>query len=379
VAARKKARRKAVEPASMGLSPAEVEADAAPPEIEALEARIRATQGAVLAHYREPVGGSWIVLAALPVSRVAPTPFQRDRSDAHLTRLEDAIQRVGTFLDPIIAVPAPEAAGTPEPSEGGQQAPRSGARSEPQASEGGQQAPRSGARSEPQASAGGQQAPRSGARSEPQASEVVQFWTPNGTHRLSALQRMGAKTVTALVSPDPTLAYRILALNTEKAHNTKERALEAVRMARGLAELDPGRRESEFALELEDGSLVTLGHAYEERPRFAGGAYAPALKASDHFLDEPIAEALELRRSRALRLLAIDDRVAEIIEALKARGFESPYLRNFVVARIRPFRPRGKPAPAPDALLDHMQKAADKFDPNKTKTEQIAQTPGATD
>jgi ParB family chromosome partitioning protein len=343
VAARKKARRKAVEPASMGLSPAEVEADAAPPEIEALEARIRATQGAVLAHYREPVGGSWIVLAALPVSRVAPTPFQRDRSDAHLTRLEDAIQRVGTFLDPIIAVPAPEAAGTPEPSEGGQQA------------------------------------PRSGARSEPQASEVVQFWTPNGTHRLSALQRMGAKTVTALVSPDPTLAYRILALNTEKAHNTKERALEAVRMARGLAELDPGRRESEFALELEDGSLVTLGHAYEERPRFAGGAYAPALKASDHFLDEPIAEALELRRSRALRLLAIDDRVAEIIEALKARGFESPYLRNFVVARIRPFRPRGKPAPAPDALLDHMQKAADKFDPNKTKTEQIAQTPGATD
>jgi ParB family chromosome partitioning protein len=325
VAARKKTRRTAVEPASMGLSPAEVEAEAPPPAIEALEARIRATEGAVLAHYREPVGGSWIVLAALPVSRVAPTPFQRDRSDAHLARLEDAIQRVGTFLDPIIAVPAPEAAGTPEPS------------------------------------------------------EVVQFWTPNGYHRLSALQRMGAKTVTALVSPDPALAYRILALNTEKAHNTKERALEAVRMARGLAELDPGRRESEFALELEDGSLVTLGHAYEERPRIAGGAYAPALKASDHFLDEPISDALELRRSRALRLLAIDDRVAEIIEALKARGFESPYLRNFVVARIRPFRPRAKPAPAPDALLDHMQKAADKFDPDKTKTEQVAKTPGATE
>ena len=337
----RKTRRKIAEPASKGLSPAEVEAEARPPEIEALEARIRAADGVVLGHYREPLGGSWIVLAALPASRVAPTPFQRDLSEAHVKRLEDAIQRVGTFLDPIIAVPAPTPADT--------QAPRSGARSEP---------------ARPKA--------------ERPASEVS-FWTPNGYHRLSALQRMGAKTVMALVSPDPALAYRILALNTEKAHNTKERALEAVRMARGLAELDPGRMESEFALELEDGSLVTLGNAYEERPRFAGGAYAPALKASDHFLDEPIADALELRRSRALRLLAIDDRVTEIIEALKTRGFDSPYLRNFVVARIRPFRPRGKPAPTPDALLDHMQKAAEKFDPGKIKTEQVANTAGATE
>jgi len=329
VAARAKTRRKAAEPASKGLLPAEVEAEAPPPEIDALAARIRAADGVVLGHYREPLGGSWIVLAALPVSRVAPTPFQRDLSEAHVKRLEDAIQRVGTFLDPIIAVPAPTPA-------------------------------------DPQAP-----------RSEAEPSEVIRFWSPNGYHRLSALQRMGAKTVTALVSPDPALAYRILALNTEKAHNTKERALEAVRMARGLAELDPGRKESEFTLELEDGSLVTLGFAYEERPRFAGGAYAPALKASDHFLDERIGDALELRRSRALRLLAIDDRVAEIIEVLKARGFESPYLRNFVVARIRPFRPRGKPAPTPDALLDHMQKAAEKFDPGKIKTEQVAKTAGA--
>ena len=331
----RKTRRKIAEPASKGLSPAEVEAEARPPEIEALEARIRAADGVVLGHYREPLGGSWIVLAALPASRVAPTPFQRDLSEAHVKRLEDAIQRVGTFLDPIIAVPAPTPVDTQAP------------------------------RSEP-------------ARPKAERPESeVSFWTPNGYHRLSALQRMGAKTVTALVSPDPALAYRILALNTEKAHNTKERALEAVRMARGLAGLDSGRKESEFTLELEDGSLVTLGFAYEERPRFAGGAYAPALKASDHFLDERIGDAFELRRSRALRLLAIDDRVAEIIEVLKARGFESPYLRNFVVARIRPFRPRGKPAPTPDALLDHMQKAAEKFDPGKIKTEQVAKTAGA--
>jgi hypothetical protein len=94
----------------------------------------------------------------------------------------------------------------------------------------------------------------------------VAFWTPNGLHRLNAVTRMGGKSLTALISPDPALAYRILALNTEKAHNTKERSLEAVRMAEGLAELDASRKESEFPLEFEEPHLVTLGCAYQERP-----------------------------------------------------------------------------------------------------------------
>jgi ParB family chromosome partitioning protein len=207
----------------------------------------------------------------------------------------------------------------------------------------------------------------------------VKFWTPNGFHRLAALQRIGARSLTALVSPELALAYRILALNTEKAHNTRERSLEAMRMARGLAELDPKRPESAYALELEDGSLVTLGLAYEARPRLAGGAYAPALRASDAFLEEPIARALERRQRRAERLLAIDEAVTEIIAALRRRGFESPYLRNFVVARLRPFRPRGKPAPAADALLEHMEKAAAKFDAARIREDQIARAGGGDD
>ena len=266
----------------------------------------------VLTRFREPLGGRWLALAALPVDRVAPTPFQRDLSEAHVKRLEDVLERLGTFLDPVIAVPV----GAPDGE--------------------------------------------------------VRFWLPNGYHRLSAMQRLGARTITALVSPDAALAYRILALNTEKAHNTKERALEAVRMARGLAELDPARRESEFSLEFEDGSLITLGFAYEERARFAGGAYAAALKQSDGFLDAPLSEALERRSARARRLLVIDDRVAEIIAELRKHGLDSPYLRNFVVARIRPFRPRGKPAPDPDALLDHMEKAAEKFDAGGVRGDQVA-------
>jgi ParB family chromosome partitioning protein len=318
--AARKTRRKQAEPSSHGLTPEQVVGDEPPGEVESLGRQVTEAGGAVLARYREPLGGAWLVLAALPIACLRPTPFQRDLSEPHAKRLEDVIRRVGLFLDPVIAIPAPPG--------------------------------------------------------EAHASEV-KFWTPNGLHRLTALTRLGARSITALISPDPALAYRILALNTEKAHTTRERALEAMRMARGLAEIAPKRHESEYALELEDGSLVTLGLAYEARPRFAGGAYAPALKASDAFLEEAIARALERRQRRAERLLALDERVAEIIAELKKRGFDSPYLRNFVVARLRPFRPRGKPAPEADALLDHMEKAAVKFDAGKIREDQVARAGGA--
>ena len=313
----RRTRRKQAEPASTGLAVEEV-ADARPPAaVAALEESIAAAGGRALARYRDPLGGSWLCLAVLPLERVAPTPFQRDLSDAHVKRLADVIQKVGIYVDPIVAVPAPDSVEDP-----------------------------------------------------------VRFWSPNGYHRLSALQRLGARSITALISPEPALAYRILALNTEKAHSVKERALEAVRMARGLAEAEPGRKESAYALELEEGALVTLGLCYEERPRFAGGAYAPTLRASDVLLDEGIAAALERRAAWAGRLLAIDERVAEIIAALKERGFESPYLRNFVVARIRPFRPRGKAAPEMEDLLEHLESKAAKFNTERVKPDQVSKAAG---
>ena len=65
--------------------------------------------------------------------------------------------------------------------------------------------------------------------------EDGRLWTPNGRHRLAAAKVLGLKQITALISPDESLAYRILALNTEKAHNLKDRSLEVIRMARNLA------------------------------------------------------------------------------------------------------------------------------------------------
>ena len=39
-----------------------------------------------------------------------------------------------------------------------------------------------------------------------------QYLTPNGNHRLQALKKLGAKTVTGLVIPDPDVAFKIRAL-----------------------------------------------------------------------------------------------------------------------------------------------------------------------
>ena len=286
--AARRTRTKRSAPASAGLEVAEVVAADAGGELAPLERRVTDAGGAVIGRYRDPVGGAWLALAVLPLAQIAPTPFQRDLSEPHAKRLADVIRRLGIYLDPVIAVPVPDDAHG--------------------------------------------------------AGVSAAFWSPNGLHRLTALGMLGARTVTALVSPDTALAYRILALNTEKAHSVRERALEAVRMARGLAGVDPDRPESELALELEEGALVTLGLCYEARPRFAGGAYAPALRASDAFLDVGLTAALETRGARAKRLLAIDDRVAEIIAGAQSRGFDSPYLRNFVVSRparsARPASPR---------------------------------------
>ncbi len=97
------------------------------------------------------------------------------------------------------------------------------------------------------------------------------YWTPNGNHRLAATRALGGQTVLALLIPEPEVAFQILALNTEKAHNLKERSLEVIRMLRGLLETRKGT-ELDVAPLLEEPAFATLGAAYEKRPRLSGGA-----------------------------------------------------------------------------------------------------------
>lgn len=303
-------RRKKVQPASVGLTAPETKSVPAG-DLQTLAGHVEHDGGAVLAAYRDPFGGKDILLVALPIDRVDPTPYQRDPSDPHVKRLMAVIEKIGQFLDPVIAI-----------------------------------------------------------------RQHDRYWTPNGNHRLQALKRLGVRSVVALLLPDPQIAFKILALNTEKAHNLREKSLETIRMARELARAGKAA-ESEFAFEFEQAPYLTLGIAYQQRPRLSGGAYRPLLRRIDDFLDQPLARALDERQSRASKLLAIDDRVAAIVGRLKARGFTSPYLKPFVVARINPIRFSKATSFDFDQVLDKMLALAGRFNVDKIKQEDITRTGGA--
>jgi ParB family transcriptional regulator, chromosome partitioning protein len=301
-------------PGTKGLQPAECRIEELTGPAADAARVIVDAGGYVVAPYKEPLGGSPLLFSVLPIDAVEPTPFQRDLSDAHHKRLADVINKTGRFLDPIIAVIAP----------------------------------------------GGK------------------LWTPNGRHRLEAMRRLGAQSITALVVPDFEVAWQILALNTEKAHNLKERSLEVIRIYRGLVEEDAGRPESEFTFYLEEAAFVTLGICYEQAPRFGGGVYHPILRRLETFTEEPLRTALKQHEKRASMVLDLDQKVAATVQKLKERGLVSPYLRAFVVARINPLRWM-KEEPVLEDLLKTMRERVAKFNVEKIKPQDLAGAAGPPD
>jgi ParB family transcriptional regulator, chromosome partitioning protein len=312
MAKKKAVRRKKVAAASVGLTPAETK-DAGSGVIDALAAQVGEEGGAVLGRYSEPFGGKPLLLVALPVASVEPTPFQRDPSDAHVKRLMGVVEKIGLFLDPIIAIRHDD-----------------------------------------------------------------RYWTPNGNHRLQALKKLGVRTVVALLVPDPQVAFKILALNTEKAHNLREKSLETIRMARALAgaKLSKDGSESAYAFEFEQPSFLTLGSAYEERPRLSGGAYQPILRRVDEFLDEPMSKALKERDRRGRKILKLDDAVTAAVEKLKAKGLTSPYLKPFVVARVNYTRFSKATSFDFDETLDRIIASAQKFNVDRVSQQDVAKVGG---
>jgi ParB family chromosome partitioning protein len=204
------------------------------------------------------------------------------------------------------------------------------------------------------------------------------YLTPNGNHRLTVLKELGAKTILAILVPEVEVAYQILALNIEKAHNLREKALEVVRMYRDLAGT-VSTKETEMALEFEEPALVTLGFAYESKGRLSGGAYHPILKKVDGYLDRTLQAALPEREKRAEALIAFDAAVGEVVEKLKAKGLTSPYLKSFVVARVNPIRFMKGAAPPYFELMESMTKRARGMNLDKINPGDIARSGGAPD
>jgi ParB family chromosome partitioning protein len=300
---------------STGLEPLDCRLDVNAEPLRDLAKRVDSAGGAIVGACRDPLGGAPLMIAILPLDQVEPTPFQRDLSEAHHKKLATVIEKTGSFLDPIITVPAP---------------------------------------------GGG-------------------FWTPNGRHRLEAMRRLGAKAITSLIAPNRELAWQILALNTEKAHNLKERSLEVARIYRGLIDEDASRTESSFGFYLEEAALVTLGFCYEQKPSFAGAAYHPILRRLEGFSEEPLKKTVREHEKHAGMVLDLEEKVSDVVARLKEKGLMSPYLRTFVVARINPLRWIKGDLPDLEEVLKTMRERAVKFNVEKVRQQDLASMAGAPD
>jgi len=288
-----------------------VHPDTTPPApVLALAEQIERDGGRALALYQDPVGEHWQIFCLLPMPIVDATPYQRDLSPTHVKRLTEVVKKVDRFVDPIVAM-----------------------------------------------------SPKSGV-----------YWTPNGNHRRVVLQKLKADLVPAILVPEPEVAFLILALNTEKAHNLKEKSLEVIRMYRGLAEESPSAAEEEFAFQFEAPHFITLGLLYEGNKRFAGGAFAPILRRVDKFLRGGLAKALEERRERADLVRAADEALALVVAKLKKRGIGHPYVKNYVLARTTPLTRARKTLPPFEQTFKKLRDNLEAFDVAKVRYDDIQRT-----
>ena len=272
-----------------------------PSSVAELARQIGSDGGAVVCAFQEPIGQHWHLFALLPATVVKPTPFQRDLSPTHTKRLAEVMKKLERFTEPIVAV----------------------------------------------------------------RSESGEYWTPNGNHRRAAAAKLGAETIPAIVIPDLAVAYQILALNTEKVHNLRDKSLEVIRMYRGKLVEHPRTAEKSFAFEFERPHFATLGLIYEKKARFSGGVYAPLLSRVDKFFGEPLEDAIEQRVQRAGQVDQADELLSDLITRSKKRGLSHPYLKNYIVARCNPLTRARKNVPSCRAALDSMCRALEQFDLSK--------------
>jgi ParB family transcriptional regulator, chromosome partitioning protein len=282
--------------------------DQSPPaKVGALAEQIERDGGHVLAVYEEPVGGHWQIFCLLPTDKVEATPYQRDLSPTHVKRLQAVVKKLDRAVDPIVVM-------SPEPGI---------------------------------------------------------YWTPNGNHRREVMRKLKADMIPAIVVPEHEVAFQILALNTEKAHNLKDKSLEVIRMYRGLVETQPNKGEDDYAFEFEEAYYITLGLLYETNRRFAGGAFAPILRRVDGFLKGNFPKALEQREERAGLVREADAALADVVERLKKRGLRHPYVKNFVLARTTPLTRARKTLPGFDQTFTKLSASIKEFDISKVRYEDI--------
>jgi ParB family chromosome partitioning protein len=276
-------------------------------EAQALADQVERDGGHVLAVYQEPVGDHWQIFCLLPRDKVEASPYQRDISPTHVKRLTEAVKKLDRFVDPIVGV-------SPEPGV---------------------------------------------------------YWTPNGNHRRAALQKLKAEYVPTILVVEREVAFNVLPLNTEKAHNLKEKSLEVIRMYRALVESEPTSSEDDYAFQFESPHFITLGLLYEQNKRFAGGAFAPILRRVDKFLKGTLRKNLEEREERATLVRETDEALAGAVAKIKKRGINHPYVKNYVLARTTPLTRQRKTLPPFEQTFRKLRENIEAFDVAKVRYEDI--------
>ncbi|HZF03941.1 MAG TPA: chromosome partitioning protein ParB, partial [Patescibacteria group bacterium] len=177
--------------------------------------------------------------------------------------------------------------------------------------------------------------------------------------------------VPAILVAEPNVAFQVLALNTEKAHNLKEKSLEVIRMYRGAEAEQPSSAEEDWAFQFESAHLITLGLLYEQNKRFAGGAFAPILRRVDKFLKTSLRRGLEEREERAALVRAADETLAAVVAKVKKRGINHPYVKNYLLARTTPLTKARKTLPSFEQTFKRLKDNLEEFDVSKVRYDEI--------
>jgi ParB family chromosome partitioning protein len=145
-------------------------------------------------------------------------------------------------------------------------------------------------------------------------------------------------------------------------------------MVRGLIEEGSRKDEETYSFQFEEPHFITLGLLYEKNARFAGGAYAPFLRRVDKFLKEPLKAAYAIREKRASRVEEADMHLKKAVDALKRRGINHPFMKNYVLARCNPLSRARKTVPKFEQAIALLVDNLAAFDPQKVRQEDIARS-----
>lgn len=279
-------------------------------EARRLADQVEKDGGRVLSIFQDPLGGHWQLFAFLPLDRVEVMPCQRNLSPTHTKRLQEVIRKMDRFIDPIVVI-------SPKPGV---------------------------------------------------------YWTPNGNHRRVALEKLKGKMIPAVLAAEPEVGHWILALNTERAPNLRDKSLAVIRLHRTLAQEHPRDTEEDYAFQFESPHFITLGLLYEENGRFAGGAFAPILRRVDRFLKGTLPAALRQREERAEMVREADKVLAGVVARLKKRGINHPYVKPFVLSRTTPLTRARKTLPSFEVAFRRLKQNLEEFDVAKIRYEDVART-----